>query len=392
MSEIKLKGYILKMFSSFFNFFTSSAQVNEISLHLKTLMDKHQIKAISYAIIDNYKIIASDAISVSSELQVSSESIFQACSISKCLTAYAALKLISKNKLDLDRSINEQISSWKIPESEHGNQTSIRHCLSMTSGLCYGGLGASFPGYSQDQLVPKLNDILCGKEPAHNLPVKIGCRPGAEYHYSGAGYMVLQQLIEDASGQSFAEYMQQKVLTPLNMLNSTFSCQLTSALKAKVVSGFNAAGIMNNGGWENIVTLSSGGLWSEAQDIASFVLAITNAYLGIDNSDISKEVAKEMLTCQENSKFGLGFVVDGKDHNLNFRKNGYNAGYHNELLMFPYTGQGIIIMTNSSAGISLINEVIAYVANKFQWPSYSKDFNELTTNLPSDKAYEKRNK
>jgi len=70
-------------------------------------------------------------------------------------------------------------------------------------------------------------------------------------------------------------------------------------------------------------------------------------------------------------------VVSGQGNSLNFRKNGHNYGYHNELLMFPNTGQGIVMMTNSENGMEVINYMIPIIAHEYAMPRYFPFFDEL---------------
>ncbi len=348
------------------------------SSYIKQVMKKNNVSVISYAIIENNTIRTVNNISLDPAMNVSSHSLYQACSFSKSLTAYAILKLIADNRILLDAPLNDQLHSWKIPECKYANKVTIRQCLNMTSGFCYSELNTTFPGYQQNEIIPSLDDILQGNKPAHNPPIKLSFEPGSQYYYSGAGFMVLQKLIEDVTQQSFTEYMRNEILIPLKMLNSTFQCPLPDILKDDAITGSNANGEIYKNGWENIVTSASGGLWSTSTDIANFILAITNAYLGIDNTNIHYTLVQEMLSHQSNSSFGLGVSIDGLGNNLNFRKNGHNNAYHNEFIMFPHTGQGMVIMTNSPNGITVINELMTFFSNKYQWPAYSKNFNELT--------------
>lgn len=365
------------MFSKFFqNDEISEKDKENINARLIEAMQKYDVSVAGYAIIDSYKIVTSNTISISPSIPVSINSLFQACSLSKCFTSYAVLKLVTEGKINIDLPISQQITSWKIDGSEFSDQINIRHCLNMTSGLSYGNPPSSFPGYSQDRPVPTLMNILLGQSPANNPPIQSIYQPGSQYAYSGAGYMVLQQLIEDKTNLVFTEFMQE-ILASLKMAHSTFKCPLDSESKINAVPGFNTDGKMLQDGWENIVTLASGGLWSTPLDIANFAIDVTNAYLGADNKNISKKIAKEILNTQDNTIFGLGFVIDGEDQSLNFRKNGHNLGYHNELLMFPNIGKGIIIMTNSANGLSVINDFIAFVANEYRWPQFSTNFDEV---------------
>jgi CubicO group peptidase (beta-lactamase class C family) len=297
--------------------------------------------------------------------------------------------LVEAGKLDLNKPVNQQLKSWKIPGGEYADQITAKHCLTMTSGLCYGEFKTSFPGYKQSQSLPTLQNILDGREPATNVgsPVRSSYRPGSVYSYSGAGFMVLQKLIEDATGTAFAKFLDEQVLPSMSMTQSTFECPLGKAHRNLAVPGFDKFGKINNAGWYNIPYTASGGLWSTPSDLAKFSLQIAKVYQC--GGSFPPSLLSMMLEPQENSIFGLGIVVDGKGKFLNFRKNGHNTGYRNELLMFPNTGQGIVVMTNSANGIALINEFIDFIAKQQQWPDYSTNFDELGCYPDSVKNYEK---
>jgi CubicO group peptidase (beta-lactamase class C family) len=114
-------------------------------------------------------------------------------------------------------------------------------------------------------------------------------------------------------------------------------------------------------------------------DLAKFAINTSNAYLGKDNGIIAKQIAEQMLTRQKKTDYGLGFVINGNGNNLNFRKAGHNLGYHNELMMFPNSGDGIVIMTNSENGEYVINYMIALIDQEYRWPCYFPYFDELIT-------------
>lgn len=354
----------------------------EVSTFLLELMKVHHVNAVGYAIVDHHEVVDSQVLSTHPEIKVSSRSLFQACSLSKILTAVALLHLCSIGRIDLDVPVNRQLREWKIGGAE-AEQVTISQCLSMTSGLCYGDPRLTFPNYPHDAPVPRLMDILTGAAPAITPPIIMGKTPGSCYSYTGAGFMVLQQLIEERSGSSFSAMMQEKIFPGLGMKHSTFECPLRR-WKEDALPGFNSAGEMNMGGWDNIPTSASGGMWSNPQDIAQCIIALSQAYLGKENSLLSKDLAVQMLQKQKGSDFGLGLVIDDESPSLNFRKNGRNAGFHNELIMFPTEGKGIIVMTNSAGGMPLIHEFIRYVARAYSWPSYDPEFDETRLNSNSN--------
>jgi len=347
-----------------------------IDQYLNKLMHEHNVCVVGYAIINNHKIEYVNTISINDEIVVNENSLFQACSLSKILTALCVLILQDQKKVNIDKSINSHLNSWKVPTASYAEEVTLRQALNMTSGLCYQELNPNFLPYTLDMPVPTLKQILNGQLPATNYPICQGFKPGSHYHYSGAGYMVMQQLIEDVTRQSFEEVIQDNILTPLKMTNSFFKQPLPANLTSKAVPGFYADSLKLKNGWDNIPTLASGGLWSTPLDLALLTLALSNAYSGKSNSIFSQNIVIEAMKPQTNTNFGLGIVLDGENQTFNFRKNGNNRGYHNELIMFPNVGQGIVIMTNQSGGMELIKSFVAFVAHHFNWQPYASNFNE----------------
>lgn len=363
------------MFSSLFRQ-QKNRQIAEFDNDVILLMNKHHINTAGYAIIDNFNIVAANTIGGNASIDINS--IFQACSLSKSVTAYAALDLAAQNKLFLDAPINLQLKSWKLPHSEYAEVVTVRHCLNMTSGLAFGDPGTVFPGYRHDASLPTVLQILQGEKPATNPPIKIIYEPGTKYFYSGAGFMVVQQLIEDIVGMNFSLYMNDKILPKLRMSRSTFECPLSEPYHKLAIKGYMRDKQQIEGGWDHIVGTASGGLWSAPSDLANFCIYLSKLYVNKVGEEAERKLIKEMLTGYQNTDFGLGVVVDDDVGGaFNFRKNGHNTGYHCEMLMFPEYGKGIVVMTNSASGMEFINELIARISEELNWPAYGKDFNEL---------------
>src|SRR5438093_11777350 len=118
------------------------------------------------------------------------------------------LILQDQKKVNIDKSINSHLKSWKIPTDPYAEEATLRQAINMTSGLCYQELNPNFLPYSLDMPLPTLKQILNGQSPATNYPICQGFKPGSHYHYSGAGYMVMQQVIEDIAQQPFIEFIE----------------------------------------------------------------------------------------------------------------------------------------------------------------------------------------
>src|SRR5713226_2401018 len=151
---------------------------------------------------------------------VTSETLFQAASISKPVAALAALRLVRDGKLGLDEDVNHKLRTWKVPENEFtkDEKVSLRRMLSHSAGLTVHG----FSGYASSQPLPTLIQILNGEKPANNEAVRVSAVPGMAWDYSGGGYVILQMLLTDVTQQPFPRTLNSLVLRPAGMKHSTF--------------------------------------------------------------------------------------------------------------------------------------------------------------------------
>lgn len=354
----------------------AEAQQNpDINDAILQLMEVYHVPVAGYAIIKNYRVVLAETLSIDPRLKVSKNSLFQAASISKSLAAYGALKLVSERRLSLDEPVNQQLKSWKIPENQYSKNTpvTLTQLLDMTSGLSVSG----FPGHVQGEKLPTLLEVLEGKIPANTPPVRLFYRPGTRYFYTGGGFQVLEQLMEDITGQSFTVWMQREILHPLNMRHSLFQTPLEKQYHPVAVPGFLSDGSPIKGGWNHYAIAAAGGMWSTPSDLAKFAINISESWHGKNNRIIPKTLTEKMLTRQKNTDYGLGVVINGKGRHLNFRKAGHNLGYHSQIIMFPNSGDGLVIMTNSENGGNLINYLIPLIAQKYHWPCFFPCFDEL---------------
>ena len=153
---------------------------------------------------------------------VDQNTMFPVASISKWVTSFGVMKLVEQGKLDLDTPVDKYLTRWQLPEGDFDNgKVTIRRLLSHSAGLV-DGLG--YAGFGPGEKVQTLEESLtkAADAPYAEGVARVGYEPGSQYRYSGAGYTLLQLLIEEVTGQSFQDYMQAEVLTPLGMKNSIF--------------------------------------------------------------------------------------------------------------------------------------------------------------------------
>ena len=189
---------------------------------LASRMEALHVPGVSVAVIRNGKILWARGFGVTKlgGAPVTENTVFQAGSISKPVTAMAVMHLVQAGRLNLDTDINTYLKSWKVPENEFTAQkkVTLRGLLSHTAGVTVHG----FPGYASGATVPTLVQVLNGETPANTPAIRVDTTPGTLWRYSGGGYVITQQMLLDVTGQSFPAFMHATVLGPLGMTHSTY--------------------------------------------------------------------------------------------------------------------------------------------------------------------------
>lgn len=298
---------------------------------------------------------------------VTAETLFQAASISKSLTAMVVLRLVEQGKLDLDSDVNKWLVSWKVPENEFtkDQKVTVRRLLAHMAGVSVPG----FLGYPVDKPLPTLRQILDGEKPANSNPIRVELKPGTKFLYSGGGYVILAQLIMDVTGKSFPELMQKMLLEKLGMTHSSFQQPLAPALAANAAAGHLPDGKEMVGKWFVLPELAPDGLWTTPTDLASLLIEVQKARLGKSNKILSTKSINQMLT-PEIDNVALGWLVDGKDDSARFSFGGSNVGYKSRMLAYMNSGRGVVVMTNGENGAELTTEILRSTAAEYGWPDF----------------------
>lgn len=321
-------------------------------------LEHYKVPGASVAIYENGQIVWTKGYGVqksNSSNKVNSNTKFQAASISKAVAALGVIKLVEQFELDLDIDVNQYLKKWKVDYSNFSNKekVTIRRLLSHSSGINVPG----FYGYSKSSTIPTTLQILNGE--GENEKVELDTIPGDTFLYSGGGYTVLEQLVEDVSTIRFDEYMKKEILEPLNMSNSTYELFPSG----NIAHAHDTTGVEHPEGWLIYPELAAASLWSTPTDIAKFCIAIENSFYDNENSIISAAFAKEMLKptieWRGGTWWGAGVALNGENEEVFYWHSGSNpGGYRCMMVDFYKKRSGIIVMTNSDKGAALYNEII----------------------------------
>jgi CubicO group peptidase (beta-lactamase class C family) len=334
---------------------------------LRSLAD-HKVPAASLAIVRNGAIrftrVYGTLVAGGSE-PVNAQTLFQAASISKPVTAMAVLRLAQEGRYGLDQDINELLHSWKVPGNGFTgvHPVTVRAILSHTVGVTVGG----FPGYRIGEPLPTLAQILDGVPPANTPAIAVDVEPGTVYRYSGGGYTILHLLVVERSGKTFADALKELVLAPLEMTESTFEQPLPERLARNAAAGHNRTGAAVEGGWHVYPELAPDGLWSTPTDLAKLAVEVDKSLRG-DSSRVLNPAMTRLMVTRGLGAHGLGFEVNGEGRASRFRHDGSNRGYRCRLVYFPVLAEGAVIMTNGGRGDEVIVDLRRELRSEFDWP------------------------
>ena len=282
-----------------------------VGLTLEDAMKKTGVPGASIAVIKDFDIQWSKGYGiadVTSGAKTTPDTLFQAASISKPITAMAVLKAVQDGRFTLDQDVNELLTSWKIPASEATARqpVTLRGLLSHTSGT---DDGFGFPGYNPGAPVPTPVQILNGEKPSNVGAVRMARPPLTAYKYSGGGLTLVQLLLTDVLKRPFPDILRETVLTPLGMTHSAYEQPLSPERDRQAARGHDRTGAARDVKWHVYPELAAAGLWTTAPDLARFGIELQKSLQGRSNKVLTRATTLEMAT-----PVGVGTVRDWHGH------------------------------------------------------------------------------
>ena len=272
---------------------------------LTDAVDDRRLGAAALVLIRNNRVTAEHAVGIADEATSSpvtaDRTLFILASVSKAVTAWGVMKLVQDGALRLDEPVMPRLRRWQFPDSPYRDRVTVRHLLSHTAGLDDGlGYGGFGPGQNVQTLEASLThpaDSTVGQ----TVAIEVSREPGIAMAYSGAGYAVLQLLIEEVTGRPFAEYMAETVLRPLGMSRASFDWDAIAAEGRGVHLAAGYGADLTPQPPRRYAAKAAVGLYATARDVARFAQAFTNP-----NPVLAPNTLRQMLTAQSGTGGGWG--------------------------------------------------------------------------------------
>ncbi|TVR67493.1 MAG: class A beta-lactamase-related serine hydrolase [Spirochaetaceae bacterium] len=257
-------------------------------------------------------------------------------SISKSVTARGIVQLAREGAIDLDTPVREYLGP--VPYGE----VTVRQLLSNSSGLPLGPIGLHYPpGSAVPETAAYLADLSgSAVSPRHT--------PGEQFEYSNTGFAVLELVVQEAAGLSFADYMRDTVLRPLGMKDSAFVRE--PDLAGRVPFGYDLRGAPVAP--YLYPSQAPGGLFATLEDLGRF---LAESVIDPIEELYEPNVAISGIFRAVADSYGLGHFLEtlpGGERAV--FHGGQGLGWMTHFHILPDRGEGIVIITNSQRSWPLI--------------------------------------
>ena len=310
---------------------------------LERLAGEHHVCGVALALISNRTLGAVHTASgCRPALKVTAGSTFQAASLGKPVFAYAVLQMAEQGKLSLDEPLVHYLSNGYV--------------------LQQSPYGASSVAESNQALDPRLKEVTARMVLNHTagLPnwsahsLSVSGDPGTKWQYSGAGYVLLQRVIETITGESLDTFMDARLFERAHMNHSGYVWNDRIAKESVPVFAADGRAV---GSKPFTAPIAASSLYTSAADYARFVVVLLN-----DASLLSRSIEAPVSADPDlKLTWGLGWGIERNDDDLFIWHWGSNPGYRAFVVASVHTGNGFVLLTNSDDGLALAGPIAALV-------------------------------
>ncbi len=293
------------------------------------------------------------------------DSLFRIASITKPFVWTAIMQLVEQGQLSLDDSIDEYID-YGIPET-YEEPIRVWHLLTHTPGFEERGIGGTIK-LAED--VPSLGEYL-----AENIPARVR-PPGEQASYSNYGSAIAGYIVERISGQSWSDYVDRHILTPLGMTSTNTQMVMSDALKARHAKGYRyQAGQFEASDYEYFMGLPAGHISTTASDMTRFMRAFLNDGSFENGRILRPETTQQMFQPLFEPHDGIspmlhGFYRADRQGLEVFGHGGDVNQFHSNLSLIPAHDLGLFVSFNSDPGAGARSRLVAAFIDHFFGSDY----------------------
>ncbi len=320
----------------------SAEKRTQIEYAVNKFMAANGIPGVSVAIVENGEYEWSGGFGMAdleNSVPATSHTVYRLASISKPITATAAMLLWQRGKLDLDAPVQKYCPAFPLK----GSPITIRQSLAHLAGIRH------YKGDSQED--PEVgntrhfeNPIEGGLNFFKNDPLV--AEPGTKFSYSTQGFTVAGCAIEGASGQKYVDFVRNSVLLPAGMTHTRPDDRFAIIpYRTRFYSKLKSGALVNADFLDSSYKIPGGGWLSSAEDMANFEIAMLGDRL------VSRATRDAMWTSQKTSDrketgYALGWGTGKELGMLDVGHGGGQQGTSTFIMMIPERRAGVVVLMN----------------------------------------------
>ena len=264
-------------------------------------------------------------------IPATTDTAFEIGSVSKQMTATAAMMLVEEGRMELDASLSDY-----LPESPPAwKPVTVRHLLTHTSGIpSY----TELPGFEMTEKLDR--EAFIGRLATHPLSFE----PGQKYYYNNSGYNLLGHIVAIVSGQAFWSLLRARILGPLGMA-STRPRDPRDVIPKRAAGYEWVDGVYRNRDYDLTDVFSAGALVSTVGDLAQWDAALGTERL-VKRSSLEMMWTPHVLPGGEAVKYGFGWGIGESDGRRFVSHGGSTSGFSAVMRRFLDPQLTIIVLTN----------------------------------------------
>jgi CubicO group peptidase (beta-lactamase class C family) len=321
-------------------------------------MTQSKVTGLSIALVDDQRVVWSQGFGYANlerKAPATADTLYRVASISKLFTDTAAMQLAERGLLNIDQPVHKVLPDFAPLAPPADSAITPRQLMTHHSGLPRDkiqGFQSAAPAPFSD-VVSYLNRTPTAYPPSHT------------FAYSNLGVTLLGSIVQKLSGTPFVQYMQQSVLAPLGMTDSSFGSSPSDAVQMS--QGYKE-GVLEKE-WP-LRDVPAAGLNSSAHDLGKFMsMVFANGRSG-KNQVLKPETVADMLRPQNsavpldlNFQVGLGWMLStlGKASLQNAGPVAHHAGgigsFHSQMYLLPQHKLGVVVLANSASAGEAVDHV-----------------------------------
>jgi serine beta-lactamase-like protein LACTB len=342
LAHVVILFLLLKTFAFTQQSSLSLEKRTQIEYAVHKFMAANGVPGVSVAIVENGQYEWSDGFGMAdleNFVPATAHTLYRLASISKPITATAAMLLWQRGKLDLDAPIQKYCPAFPLKDSPITTRQSLAHLAGIRH---YKGDSQEDPEVGNTRHFD--NPVEGGLNFFKNDPLV--AKPGTKFSYSTQGFTVAGCAIEGASGEKYADFVRDNVFLPAGMTHSRPDDRFAIiSYRTRFYSKQKSGALVNADFLDSSYKIPGGGWLSSAEDMANFEVAM------LDDRLVSRAARDVMWTSQKTSDgkdtgYALGWGTGKGLGVLDVGHGGGQQGTSTFIMIIPERRAGVVVLMN----------------------------------------------